>query len=475
MAKQTITNAESGLITRGKLNSNFTEIYSLAMPLTGLSLVSTADVSALDTLLVAIGKLQANKARTFFKDGSQAMEADVDMNNYLIKQVADAVGLDQAVNLGQLLAAFDGRQPKAAVRAASITDDVDHYDEQTHDGVALVDGDRFLDKDNANKAIRGIWIVKAGDAWVRSDDADTGLGIQGAEVAVTEGTQAGTAWYQYVKDVDLGVTDLYWQQQGANAPNATNMIAGIMKKYTTLAGNETDGAPTVYAVAQAIAALTLTAILASDNSAGNQQIKDLDDPTDPQDADTLIARETAVTALGVQLIDGADSGNDTFKKLSDKIAALNAIVGSSAPDGDSLVNTVTELLAIFATFPEGVDVVTVLAGKVNTTDIYNALDCIVSGKVLDARQGKALKDLIDALTATVSALTTTVGTKAADSAVVHNTGAEAIAGVKTFSSAPIVPTGSLGAGGTNAASQQYADTAASRKSAGSKLYLHSNY
>ena len=38
-----------------------------------------------------------------------------------------------------------------------------------------------------------------------------------------------------------------------------------------------------------------------------------------------------------------------------------------------------------------------LEGKVNTIDIYNALDCVDAGKVLDARQGKILKDLIDSL------------------------------------------------------------------------------
>jgi hypothetical protein len=44
---------------------------------------------------------------------------------------------------------------------------------------------------------------------------------------------------------------------------------------------------------------------------------------------------------------------------------------------------------------------------------------------------------------TVAALSTTVAGKATDTAVVHNTGAETIAGVKTFSSAPVIPDGSL--------------------------------
>ena len=40
---------------------------------------------------------------------------------------------------------------------------------------------------------------------------------------------------------------------------------------------------------------------------------------------------------------------------------------------------------------------TSLDGKVNTSDIANNLTTTTSGKVLDARQGKALKDYVDGL------------------------------------------------------------------------------
>jgi hypothetical protein len=108
------------------------------------------------------------------------------------------------------------------------------------------------------------------------------------------------------------------------------------------------------------------------------------------------AQAAADLAIATQLIDGAT--DNTLKKLQDKITAINAIIGGSSPDGDSIVNTVAELLAVFSTYPEGSDIATLLTGKVNTTDVYNALDQVLAGKTLDARQGKVLSDTIAALT-----------------------------------------------------------------------------
>lgn len=108
--------------------------------------------------------------------------------------------------------------------------------------------------------------------------------------------------------------------------------------------------------------------------------------------------DTSIT----QLIDNAANDANTLKKLSDKINAINAIVGGSDPDGNSIIDTVAELLVVFSTYPEGSDIATILAGKVNSSDIVNNLNQVVAGKVLDAAQGKVLKDLIDALTVVVN-------------------------------------------------------------------------
>ncbi len=105
---------------------------------------------------------------------------------------------------------------------------------------------------------------------------------------------------------------------------------------------------------------------------------------------------------------GATAGGDTLKKLEDliaanssAIAAQSAIIGGTTPDGDSLVDTVAELLAVFSTYSESVDIAGLIAAK------------------------------------------------ALDSAVVHLAGIETITGAKTFSVAPIVPGELYGAGWSN--------------------------
>lgn len=420
-----------------KINSMTAEIYALALALTGLNLdgPGLAAIVSTDTELQAFQKLQ--RLVTYLIDNKllktgDTMSGTLDMDGNPITNVPNAVNDGDVPNLAQVNAAADGRKPKDAARAGSVTDDVVHFGEQTIDGISLVTGDRFLDKDNADKTQRGVWIVDAAD-WTRSADCDTGLKIQGAEVQVTLGlVNAGTLWYQYAFGVTIDVTDLYWQQQSAGVPDATSSTKGKAYLINALGGGETNGAATVYAVEQALAGLSviLSDILAEDNSAGNQNIKDLTDPVDDQDADTKAARNVAIAAEA-----SARSAADAA--LQTAIDALNAIVGSAAPDGDSFVDTVTELLAVFSTYPEGTDLFTLLSGKVSITDIENTLTYTLAGKVLDARQGKVLNDLITALTATVAL-------KAVDSAVVHNTGNETVAGIKTFSSSIIVPDLSVG-------------------------------
>lgn len=86
-----------------------------------------------------------------------------------------------------------------------------------------------------------------------------------------------------------------------------------------------------------------------------------------------------------------------------------------------------------------------------------------SGQVLAASSGTAAA-WTSLAESNISGLTTDLGNKADDSAVVHTTGAETVAGVKTFSSSPVVPTPT---NATDAANKSYVDTAVSGAGGGS--------
>lgn len=96
--------------------------------------------------------------------------------------------------------------------------------------------------------------------------------------------------------------------------------------------------------------------------------------TDIQDVLNLTEAKDYTDALGSQLIDGAPAAANTLKKLNDKIATINALIASGVTDGDAFINTISELLSIFATFPEGVDMVNLLAGKESTSNKSQDID-----------------------------------------------------------------------------------------------------
>jgi len=120
------------------------------------------------------------------------------------------------------------------------------------------------------------------------------------------------------------------------------------------------------------------------------------------DADETIATQEYVGVAINQLINGAPSDANTLKELNDKILAINAIIGGTTADGDSIVNTVAEVLHVLENYPEGSNIALMFASKIDSANIVNNLTQVVAGKVLDASQGKALKDLIESLTASVN-------------------------------------------------------------------------
>lgn len=107
--------------------------------------------------------------------------------------------------------------------------------------------------------------------------------------------------------------------------------------------------------------------------------------------DEKLERDNIVNILGAasHTLIGLLSSED--KK---KLDALYALLGEEA-DADTVVNTINEVLAIFSSYPEGVDIVSQLEKKVNYTDVINTLDSEETSKPLSAKMGKELKTEVD--------------------------------------------------------------------------------
>lgn len=123
------------------------------------------------------------------------------------------------VNAGQAL-----KVPVHAATTATIT----HSGEQTIDGTACVTGDRVLDKNNTNAALRGIWVVDTG-AWVQSTDFDDVLDVcEGTLIPVNQGTiNGGTMWrVTTTGTITPGTTSLTFEQTPFGSFNTYLPISG---------------------------------------------------------------------------------------------------------------------------------------------------------------------------------------------------------------------------------------------------------
>lgn len=170
-----------------------------------------------------------------FKDGNKALGipatiVNAEFLNSLQEEVANVIEpklpldvnnktqLLTAINM-MIAEAVNGGDYKASVRVASTAAINLAAPGANIDGAAMVAGDRFLEKDNATLADRGIYIWNgAAVPATRALDADTGAEFNGgAIIPVEEGTlNADTNW-QITNDdtVTIGVTGLTFKQVGA--------------------------------------------------------------------------------------------------------------------------------------------------------------------------------------------------------------------------------------------------------------------
>lgn len=107
---------------------------------------------------------------------------------------------------------------KAPVRAAT-TAAITLSGEQTIDGIAVIDGDRVLVKDQASAIYNGIYECRADATWVRTKDFDGNRDVKnGTTVLVVSGTTNGeTYWRVSTADpIVIGTTGIVWERALVN-------------------------------------------------------------------------------------------------------------------------------------------------------------------------------------------------------------------------------------------------------------------
>lgn len=157
---------------------------------------------------------------------------------------------------------------------------------------------------------------------------------------------------------------------------------------------------------------------------------------------------------------GAPGTNGTDGIMHSVVAGSNIAVDSTDPANPIISATATPLTikdegTTLTGTPSSINFV---GAGVTATAVGGAVTVTVSATTPpDATTSvKGVIQLAGDLGGTAAAPTVPgLASKAADSAVVHNTGAETVAGVKTFSSSPIVPTPTTN---TQAANKSYVDT-----------------
>lgn len=264
-----------------------------------------------------------------------------------------------------IIAATAGLKWKQPVRVSSTvagTLATSFENGDTMDGVVLATGNRILLRHQADATENGIRVVAASGAPARAIDADTSVELEGAVVAVQEGTSnANTTWTQTTDDIILGTSNIVWAQFGTSVPDADASTKGILKLYpSTSLGTNTDGAPTqnavkVYADAKVtdalvdgvttvapsqnavVDALALKAPLASPTFTGIPA-----GPTAAPGTNTTQFATTAFVHSAQIFVNVKDYGAIGDGVTNDYTAIQNAINTGSAvffPPGDYLVST----------------------------------------------------------------------------------------------------------------------------------------
>lgn len=146
-------------------------------------------------------------------------------------------------------------------------------------------------------------------------------------------------------------------------------------------------------------------------------------------------------------------------RIATEVKALRTLINGNAADLSSLTTTAkTNLVAaineINASAGASIDDATTSTSKVwssnkTNSEISNAVSALVASSPTTLDTLNELAAAINNDASFAVTIADSIATKAADSAVVKLTGAQTVAGIKTFSSAPVVPDASFAIAAVN--------------------------
>jgi hypothetical protein len=178
-------------------------------------------------------------ASTYFRTGIQNSMDDVrdwavngtfGIGSAAATEANVGTGSPASVSINAFYPSIVGSVATTNVRAATTGNLAALSGNITVDGVALVDGDRILVKNQTTASQNGIYDVAAG-AWVRSTSSDAGIELVGQAVTVSEGTvNINTKWVQTTTgSITIGTTAIVW---GVNyRDDVANYVASAEAAY----------------------------------------------------------------------------------------------------------------------------------------------------------------------------------------------------------------------------------------------------
>ena len=255
----------------------------------------------------------------------------------------------------RVMGAYGGLGLKSPVKIAS-TANLTLSGEQTIDGVAVVDGDRVLVKDQTSQPDNGIYIVSTG-SWTRAPDFDGVNDIRkGTLVFSAGGTVGGGLLYQVTA---ADVIDI----------DTDNITFSVLSNYSATAF-----AQTLLAAASAAAARTVLGLgIATDVQAYDAfltSIASLGTAADKMIYTTAVntAAETALTAFARTLLDDSDAATARAT-----LGVTNSIYIKKVVATDATMTTGTTTIPLDDTIPQNTEGIEAITATITPASAANRL------------------------------------------------------------------------------------------------------